>query len=101
MPAFPTYTCSGASLGGNCSATALNTLVFGRGQQSCVEPPASNLQIGMCNFYDRIVPANVVVRYEFTGLGYAGRPGGAVPTITVSLQNINFQFFFLDERGNN
>ena len=40
-------------------------------------------------------PRNVVVTYTATGLGYQTRLGGPVPTITVSLQNINFQFFFL------
>ena len=34
-------------------------------------------------------------RYTATGLGYQTRPGGPVPTITVSLQNVTFQFFFL------
>jgi len=29
------------------------------------------------------------------GLGYAGRPSGPMPTITVSLQNLPFEFFFL------
>ena len=41
------------------------------------------------------LPANVSVSYAYTGLGFAGRPGGPVPTITVELQNLNFQFFFL------
>ena len=45
-----------------------------------------------------------MITYEHTGLGYAGRPGarptagepgGPVPTITVALQNLPFQFFFL------
>jgi hypothetical protein len=45
--------------------------------------------------FDRITPRNVVITYTQTGLGFAGRPGGPVPTITVQLQNIPFQFFFL------
>jgi len=40
-------------------------------------------------------PANVVIVYAQTGLGYADRPGGPMPTISVSLQNLPFQFFFL------
>ena len=31
------------------------------------------------------------------GLGYAGRPGGPVPTIKISLQNLPFRFFFLGD----
>lgn len=50
---------------------------------------------GMYHFFPRLRPANVVVRYTATGLGYQTRPGGAVPTITVRLQTLTFQFFFL------
>nr|WP_263492906.1 TadE/TadG family type IV pilus assembly protein [Mesorhizobium sp. CA16] len=50
---------------------------------------------GMCDFFPLLQPANVVVSYTATGLGYQTRATGAVPTITVSLQNVTFQFFFL------
>ena len=49
----------------------------------------------MCHFFPFLQPANVVVRYTATGLGYQTRLGGPVPTITVSLKNFTFQFFFL------
>jgi hypothetical protein len=50
----------------------------------------------MCDVYDKITPQNVIVSYEYTGLGYAGRPGGPVPTITVRLTGITFNFVALD-----
>lgn len=49
----------------------------------------------MCHFFPGLQRSNVVVTYTATGLGYQTRLGGPVPTITVSLQNVNFQFFFL------
>ena len=49
----------------------------------------------MCDVLTSIAPANVVIVYKQTGLGYAGRPGGPLPTITVSLQDMQFNFFFL------
>jgi hypothetical protein len=49
----------------------------------------------MCDIFPRIRPENVVIVYTQTGLGYAGRPGGPVPTITISLHDLPFQFFFL------
>jgi hypothetical protein len=49
----------------------------------------------MCHFFPRLQPANIRVTYTASGLGYWTRPGGPIPTITVSLQNVNFQFFFL------
>ncbi|OBQ92927.1 pilus assembly protein [Mesorhizobium sp. WSM3866] len=50
---------------------------------------------GMCHFFPGLLRSNVVVTYMATGLGYQTRLGGPVPTITVSLQNRTFQFFFL------
>ena len=47
--------------------------------------------------YPGLQPANVVVTYTQTGLGYAGRPCGPVPTVQVSLQGLNFRFFFLGD----
>ena len=73
----------------------MNRIVFGRvGAASCVGA-TSSYEIGMCDIFNRVTPANVVVSYMYSGLGFAGRPGGPVPTITVSLQDIPFQFFFL------
>jgi len=94
MPAFTRTCTAGACTGGTYSAAAMNTIVFGRGSNACGDH-TSFYNTGMCDVFWRIKPANVVIKYESTGLGYAGRPGGPVPTITVSLQNINFEFFFL------
>lgn len=85
-------TCTGM---GSYSSTAMNTLVFGRGSNSCTD--ATNYySAGMCDIFSPIAAANVRVVYSQTGLGYAGRPSGPVPTITVSLQNLAYQFFFLN-----
>lgn len=40
---------------------------------------------------------NVQVIYEATGLGYWTRPGGAVPSISVSIEGQPFDFFFLPD----
>jgi Flp pilus assembly pilin Flp len=92
-----TCTCNGdracRGLKGYNSA-AMNTIVFGRGRSSCSDPKSAH-DVGMCDIFPRITPANVKIVYAQTGLGYAGRPGGPMPTITVSLQNLPFQFFFL------
>jgi len=37
----------------------------------------------------------VVIVYTQTGLGFAGRPGGPAPTITLSLKDIPLQTFFV------
>ena len=105
MPSFM-VTCNGStgrcscSSAGVCPGTlvynsaAMNTIVFGRGSSSCGDA-TSSYNAGMCDVFARITPANVVVVYAQTGLGFVGRPGGPTPTITISLQNLPLQFFFL------
>lgn len=104
------FTCSGAG-SGSCACTgavcpqsisynlaSMQTLVYGRGRISCSTTPTV-LTMGMCNLFPRnpaIIPANVVVRYDYTGLGYAGRPGGPVPTITVSLTGLTYNWLLLN-----
>lgn len=92
-PFYATMTCTGTG-GGGCSTAAMNTLVFGRGSVACSDA-TSFYDTGMCDVFPDIQPANVRVSYIYSGLGFAGRPGGPVPTITVELVNLNFRFFFL------
>lgn len=105
MPVFQ-VTCDGNAEACTCVGTcadmapnsfsyaAMNRIVFGRGSTSCADA-ISYYTTGMCDILPSITPANVKVVYTQTGLGYAGRPGGPVPTITISLQNLHFEFFFL------
>ncbi len=124
MPSFD-YTCAatakdgsaGTCTVGNYSAAAMQRIVFGiAGQLSCADLSSftagqQKLRIGMCHLFPRIDDARkVTVRYQYTGLGYAGRPGtggntgGPVPTITVSLHQrtnandanvLQFQFILI------
>ena len=99
MPAFDrqcsgaTATCTNGTYGA-AGVVAMNALVYGRGGGTSCSDTGPNM--GMCDVFDRIRPQNVIVRYQYTGLGYAGRPGGPVPTITVSLTNLNYNFLFLN-----
>lgn len=99
------FTCNGSTstcscIGTGCTATftAANFSKIFRGDATgtgTCPPLAAGQRPGMCHFFPMLQPANVVVRYAATGLGYQTRPGGPVPTITVSLQGVTFQFFFL------
>jgi len=96
-----TCTCHGACKGvGGYNATAMYTIVFGRGSMACGDA-TSSYTAGMCDIFSRITPANVRIVYTQpaapAGLGYAGRPGGPVPTIKISLQDMPFRFFFLGD----
>ena len=96
-----TCTCRGACKGvGGYNATAMRTIVFGRGSKACGDA-TSAYAAGMCDIFSKITPANVRIVYTQpaapAGLGFAGRPGGPVPTIKISLQNMPFRFFFLGD----
>jgi Flp pilus assembly pilin Flp len=89
--------CSGASKScssGTFDETALNTLVYGRGNASC--PATAQSFAPMCQIFPRIKPENVVVEYVHTGLGYAGRPGGPIPTIRLRLTGLSYEFIILN-----
>jgi hypothetical protein len=104
MPDF-VVTCDGSTSRCTCSsgscpaelaynAAAMSMIVFGRGSSSCGDAK-SIYDAGMCDIFGRITPANVIITYAQSGLGFAGRPGGPVPTITVALKDLRLQFFFL------
>jgi hypothetical protein len=89
MPPF-TRVCSGATAtctGGTYDAAAMSDIIS---------------RAHMDEMFPQITAANVTIRYIYTGLGFAGRPGaagrsgGPVPTITVELTGLNFSFFFLN-----
>ncbi len=51
----------------------------------------------MAKIYPQSGPEDVVITYHNIGLGFIGRPGGAVvPSVTVSLRNLTYDFILLD-----
>jgi hypothetical protein len=74
----------------------MNVLVYGRSPANDrITCTGTGANIGMCNIFTRVTPQNVIVRYQYTGLGYAGRPGGPVPTITVSITGLTYDFILI------
>lgn len=49
----------------------------------------------MQQFFPGLDRTRIRITYAATGLGYWTRPGGAVPTIRISVDGQPFQFFFL------
>jgi hypothetical protein len=72
----------------------MQRLVFGRGQTTC-GTIGTDGDAGMCDVFWRITPQNVRVNYRHTELGFAGRPGGPVPTVTLTITGLTYQFFAL------
>jgi Flp pilus assembly protein TadG len=50
---------------------------------------------GMHSYLPTLTKSQVRIQYQASGLGYWTRPNGPVPTITISIVNHQFQFFFL------
>jgi hypothetical protein len=74
---FATTTCDNA----NCSGSwGYNGTAF------------TNVVTRMRNFYPQLAAANITVRYDNVGLGYAGDPNGpdVAPLVTVQLRNMTF-----------
>ena len=97
-------TCTGTSGLTTPSAVNFQALLFGRypsNKTACENPivvgatEAPGTHMGVCNYFSNVKGNNLVVRYQYTGMGYAGRPGGPVPSVTVSLRNMQYQYFFL------
>ncbi|MER8482989.1 TadE/TadG family type IV pilus assembly protein [Mesorhizobium sp. M1322] len=102
--AYGPFTCTYTAGTGACSNggtfNAANFSRIFRGDTAITNddtcpPLATDQRPGMCHFFPSLRRDNVVITYSATGLGYQTRLGGPVPTITVSLQNRTFQFFFL------
>jgi hypothetical protein len=102
MPAFERR-CSGATrscTAGGFDEAAFNTILFGGPTAAC--PMTPQVLAPMCAVFPRLRREHVEIDYVHTGLGFAGRPGpagragGAVPTITVRLTNLNFDLVVLN-----
>jgi hypothetical protein len=75
---------AGACLPANASQTSFDAIYNGTANRA-----------GMHTFLPMLAKSEVRIEYAATGLGYWTRPSGPVPTITVSITNHPFQFFFL------
>lgn len=51
----------------------------------------------MRQIYPPIAPANVIVDYQYSGLGFSGDPNGSdvAPLVNVRLQNMSFPLYFM------
>lgn len=88
--ALGTISCNGSS----CSCTGCPTGLNGTTRNAA----AFNRLLGrMQDFMPEILPANLVIEYRGSGLGYAGDPNGMdiAPLVTVRLRNMTFTPFFL------
>jgi Flp pilus assembly protein TadG len=75
------------------SAAAFNTIYYG--DDGVCQGASNPGRPGMCDIFPALLPTEVRIEYIATGLGFWTRPGGAIPTIRVSIEGHKFQFFFI------
>ncbi len=90
MPAFNggvIITCDGGATPPDCT-----------GPYTFEPDPHDRIVARMRRIFPRLTTANVVVEYMPVpgGLGFVGRPCGPVPSVTVRLQNMSFDFIVID-----
>jgi hypothetical protein len=83
------------------SQAAMETIVYGRGNSGACNNTGGIYFAGMCNMFSGLTPDNVKIEYaspagDSGGLSRIQRPDGRpVPIVQVSLQRLNFTFYFL------
>ncbi len=91
-------TCTGSSKCPNSpgfDVAALDVMIYGRDLDTTCGNRGADRFPSMCDIFPDIGRDNVVVEYRNSGMGFLGHPTGAVPTVTVRLKGLDFQFVFL------
>lgn len=79
-----------------CDAAALARIYDG-GDGACGATGNPGDLVGVCDVAPFIAPGNLRISYIRSGLGYVGRPRGAVVTVRVEVRNLRFDTFILDD----
>lgn len=91
------YACTASVAGVACCSIGPGTCDTSNASQASFDAiyNGSGGRAGMHTFLPMLAKSEVRIEYAASGLGYWSRPNGPVPTITVSITNHPFQFFFL------
>ena len=84
----------GAGTGIACEAAQLNRLLTGGDGKCGVTEP--NSLPGICDINSSIGAQHLRFTYTRAGLGYVGRPAGAVTTLRLEVVGLPFNFLFLN-----
>ena len=89
-------TSSGAAVTCICSSNCGGGVNLTNVSQGAFDTIINRMQV----YSPNLQAQNLVIQYSDVGLGFAGRPGGAVPAITLSLQNMAYDFFVINSLFN-
>jgi hypothetical protein len=79
----------------DCTSTACTPNTFGFNGSAFTNANGTGIFDRMKVIFPRLQPDNVTISYQLNGSGYVGRPGGLPMNVTVSVQNVTHQFYFL------
>ena len=93
---------TGATNTTNCPSSLISVCNAPTSNNDCTNgggwDPAAFTTIlnAMKQVFPRLAPENVQISYRTNGLGFVDRPGGLPMNVTVSIQCMTHQFFFID-----
>ena len=87
--------CPAPSVKVDCTSSACTPNTFGFDSSAFTNANGTGIFDRMKVIFPRLQPENVTISYQLNGSGYVGRPGGLPMNVTVSVQNVTHQFYFL------
>jgi Flp pilus assembly pilin Flp len=87
--------CPAPSVKVDCTSTGCTPNTFGFDGAAFTNANGTGIFDRMKVVFPRLQPTNVLVTYQFNGSGYVGRPGGLPMSVTVTIQNMTHQIYFL------
>jgi hypothetical protein len=87
--------CPAPSIKVDCTSAECTPDTFGFDSSAFTNDNGTGFFDRMKTVFPRLEPSNVTISYQLNGSGYVGRPGGLPMNVTVSVQNVTHQFYFV------
>lgn len=91
---IPTANCTsdGSAVSCTCVASCSAAVGMGNVSQAAFDAIVTRIQV----YNPDLLATNLTISYADVGLGFAGRPSGAVPAVTLSIRNFPYDFYVLN-----
>jgi hypothetical protein len=87
--------CPTPSVKVDCTSLECTPDTFGFDSSAFTNANGTGIFDRMKTIFPRLEPSNVTISYQLNGSGYVGRPGGLPMNVTVSVQDLTHQFYFV------
>lgn len=91
---IPTANCTsdGTAVSCTCIASCSGAVDMSNVSQAAFDAIVTRIQV----YNPDLLATNLTISYADAGLGFAGRPDGAVPAVTLSIRNFPYDFYVLN-----